>query len=117
MANIAKINVSGFDYNIKDSVAWDHIYKERNPHNITKELLEIERVENKSPNEILELLNSYHVINALGYSPVSQGELDTKLDKEGDSQLVKSVIDFVNGVKINGALIQYDAQTNTITFG
>lgn len=116
MANIAKINVSGYDYNIKDSLAWEHFEDFNNPHLVSKTQIGLGNVADLKPEEILEMLSYYQIVKSLGYTPANAAALDNKLDKNMSNQQVTSIVDFVNGIKLNGALIQYNPTTNTITF-
>ena len=116
MANIAKINVSGYDYNIKDSLAWEHFEDFNNPHAVSKAQIGLGSVADLTPEQILNMLSYYQIVRSLGYTPANEAALDNKLDKNANNQEVTSVIDFVNGIKLNGALIKYNPTTNTITF-
>lgn len=116
MANIAKINVSGMDYNIKDIVAHTHLEDFSNPHEVTKEQVGLGNVVNLTPEQLLkENLNSSLISNALGYTPANSVNADNKIDKviDGDAS---AVVNFLNGIKINGANIYYNSSTNTVTF-
>ena len=116
MANIAKINVSGLDYNIKDSLAHEHFADLNNPHEVSKAQIGLGNVADLTPEEILARLGYYQIIRALGYTPANSAELDNKLDKMATNQEVLSVVNFVNGLKVDGASMSYDAVNNTVTF-
>ena len=116
MANIAKINVSGVDYNIKDTIAQTHLEDFSNPHEVTKEQIGLGNVVNLTPEQLLkENLNSNLISNALGYTPASSANADNKIDKVVDGE-ASAVVNFLNGIRINGANISYSSITNTVTF-
>ena len=117
MANIAKINVSGLDYDIKDLIAHEHVENHDNPHLVTKEQVGLSNVQNLSPTQLLrEYLSDNLINNALGYVPASALSLENKIDKFAGNQEVSAIINFIKGIKVGGALIQYDFLTDTITF-
>ena len=117
MANIAKINVSGLDYNIKDNDAREHVARLDNPHKVSAEQLHLKSFENESPESILNRINKTFIEDVFGYPLAKQSDLDNKLDKTGtQDQEVQAVTNFINGIKINGALITYNSATDTIIF-
>lgn len=113
-ANIAKINVGGLEYNIKDTVARDHESNRDNPHKVSKAQVELGNVDNLSAAQILDLLNKTAIEAKLGYTPANAEELANKIDKRAGNQEVIAIINFVNGININGATIKYDG--NKVTF-
>ena len=115
-ANIAKINVGGLEYNIKDLLAYDHINKYDNPHEVNKEQVGLGNVENLTPEQLLKEYLKADIINAaLGYTPGDSENVDNKIDKTIDSE-VTAIVNFINGIKLNGAYVKYDVTTNTVTF-
>ncbi|MBQ8206352.1 MAG: hypothetical protein IJZ77_02725 [Bacilli bacterium] len=116
MANIAKINVSGLDYNIKDSLAHEHFVDYENPHRVTKAQIGLGNVLDLTPEQLLKEYLKADMINAaLGYTPGDSENVDNKIDKTVDSEAT-AIVNFVNGIKLNGAYMRYDATTNTVTF-
>ena len=114
MANIAKISVGGLEYNIKDILAWEHAEDKNNPHKVNKEQVGLGSVDNLSASAILELLNKTAIEAKLGFTPADSAELVNKIDKTADRQEVTAIINFINGIKINGATITCDG--DKITF-
>ena len=116
MANIAKINVGGMDYNVKDILAQTHLEDFSNPHEVTKEQIGLSNVENLTPEQLLkENLDANLISNALGYTPASSANADNKIDRFVDSE-ASAVVNFINGIRVNGANIYYNSTTNTVTF-
>lgn len=116
MANIAKINVSGLDYNVKDSLAHEHFVDYENPHKVTKEQVGLSNVLDLPPEQLLkEYLTKEIVDAALGYTPGDSANVDNKIDKIVDGEAT-AIVNFINGIKLNGAYMRYDATTNTVTF-
>ena len=117
VANIAKINVGGLDYNVKDSLAHEHFIDFNNPHQITKEQIELGNVDNVSVKDILAQVNSGFITSALGYTPSNVEETKRKIDRYDNNQDdVVAVLNFSNGFFINKASIRYDANTDTVIF-
>lgn len=118
MANISKINVSGSDYNIKDSNARDHIIDKSNPHKVTKEQVGLGNVDNMSIGTIIEnvigSLTSETIKKILGFIPANEDDLQTKIDKTVKYDESNAVVNFKNGIKINNASIKED--NDIITF-
>ena len=65
MANISNINVQSEDYDVKDSLAREHIVDKNNPHEVSAEMLGLGQLKDKAPADILNDLskdNSYQQI-------------------------------------------------------
>ena len=118
MANITKINVSGSDYNIKDSNARDHIINRSNPHEVTKEQVGLGNVDNMSIDTIIEnvigSLTPETIKKILGFTPAKESDLQTKIDKIATYDESNAVVNFKNGILINGASVKED--NDIITF-
>lgn len=117
MANIAKINVNGLDYNVKDSDAREHVLDQNNPHKVSAEQVGLGQFLNESPESILQKVDRNFIADGIGYTPANQEDLENKLDKNAEQpQEVKPLVKFVNGVQINGASITYNSITDTVVF-
>jgi hypothetical protein len=81
-----------------------------------KATLGLDKVENSSSTDILAKITSDNVTTALGYTPASPIDLSAKVDKS-TNQDVSGVLNFTNGIKINGVAVSYDATKNEVTFG
>lgn len=87
---------------------------------VTKESIGLANVEDKSTTDILASMTSSNVSTALGYTPVDPTTLQTGLDSKislSTNQDVSGVLNFTNGIKINGIAAVYNEATNTVTFG
>ena len=71
MANISNINVQSEDYDVKDSLAREHIADKNNPHEISAEMLGLGQLKDKAPADILNDLSKDNVIKALQYTPAN----------------------------------------------
>ena len=71
MANISNINVQSEDYDVKDSLAREHIADKNNPHGISAEMLGLGQLKDKAPADILNDLSKDNVIKALQYTPAN----------------------------------------------
>lgn len=71
MANISNINVQSEDYDVKDSLAREHIADKNNPHEISAEMLGLGQLKDKTPADILNDLSKDNVIKALQYTPAN----------------------------------------------
>lgn len=61
-----------------DAILQAHIASEVNPHNVTKEQLGIENVENKSSETIRNEITKENITTSLGYTPYTPSEIDNK---------------------------------------
>lgn len=63
-------------YGINDAVTLEafnnHITNLENPHGITKDMIQLDRVENYNVQEILSFLKKENILSALGYTPVDE---------------------------------------------
>ena len=71
MANISNINVQSEDYDVKDSLAREHIADKNNPHEISAEMLGLGQLKDKAPADILNDLSKDNVIKALQDTPAN----------------------------------------------
>lgn len=71
MSNVSNINVHSFDYDIKDSLAREHIADKGNPHEVTAEQLGLGALQGRTPENILEELTKEEIVNALQYAPAN----------------------------------------------
>ena len=71
MANISNINVQSEDYDVKDSLAREHIADKNNPHEVSAEILGLGQLKDKAPADILNDLSKDNVIKALQYTPAN----------------------------------------------
>lgn len=115
MANISKVSVGGLNYDIKDTLAYEHIADLENPHQVTKAQVGLGNVSDLTPEQILARMTAIQVSRALGYTPADALEMEDKIDSKVDGEAT-AIITFKNGIKIGGAFISYDSQTNTVTF-
>lgn len=115
MANISKVSVGGLNYDIKDTLAYEHIANLENPHDVTKAQVGLGNVSDLTPEQILARMTALQVNRALGYTPADTLVVENKLDAITDGEAT-ALITFKNGIKVGGALISYDSQSNTVTF-
>ena len=71
MGNISNINVQSEDYDVKDSLAREHIADKNNPHETSAEMLGLGQLKGKAPADILNDLSKDNVIKALQYTPAN----------------------------------------------
>ncbi len=77
----------------QDRALTEHAENTDNPHHITKEQLGLGNVDNKSSVAIRSEITKDNVVNALGYTPYTQNEVDNKFS------LFESAIDWKEAVE------------------
>lgn len=71
MGNISNINVQSEDYDVKDSLAREHIADKNNPHGTSAEMLGLGQLKGKAPADILNELSKDNIVQALQYTPAN----------------------------------------------
>ena len=136
MSDISKLKIGDIEYDIKDNSARSHITNQLNPHGVTKDQVGLSKVENLSPQEILNKMTVNNINVALGYVPANRDNLEAtaivastalenstnakniasqKIDSNEDSTAT-AIVNFINGVRVSNATISYNSNSDTVIF-
>ena len=136
MSDISKLKIGDIEYDIKDTSARGHISNQLNPHGVTKAQIGLSKVENLSPQEVLNQMTVNNINVALGYVPANRDNLEateiaasTALENSMDAKNIASqkidsnedstataIVNFINGVRVSNATISYNSNSDTVIF-
>lgn len=142
MSSVSNVNVRDTDYDIKDTLAREHIADKNNPHEVTAEMLGVGSFKDKdytalsTKEELQNVITSLNnIIAALqqrldsvettaedAVSAANDAVKAAAAPKEShkvdlyENNKITALHNFINGIKIDGHKIYYDVAQDTINF-